>query len=466
MKANFRIRSSLLPLCPLLGLVVACGSAGSADDDDPVGAGSGGTLPTGASSGGTVPGTGGISATGAAATGGPATGGIGMGGASAGTAPTGGVTATGAAGGQPTGGAPTGGAQAGGSPAGGAGGTGGAQTGGSPAGGAGGTGGAQTGECPMGLEGFATVSAEGVNGTTGGGNTTPVQVATLAELAAAVEGSEPGVVVVSGTIRTTDGDGYPLAIGSNKTVVGADANATIYGGLRVNDVSNVIIRNLHIQGVWPDSGPDDTLSSRGSHHIWWDHLDVRDAGDGLLDITRESNYQTVSWCKFWYNDSSNDHRLAALIGSGGGDHPEDWDKLKTTYHHNWWAELVKSRMPRVVYGQAHVYNNYYNSTGNSYCVGVGSYGSILVENNYFKDVNNPHQFMYEVWMYAAASGNVYDDSSGAQDTGLGGSRDACPDGDCSIQENFDPGPFDPPYAYNLEAAEGVPDIVTRCAGPR
>jgi pectate lyase len=260
--------------------------------------------------------------------------------------------------------------------------------------------------------------------------------------------------------------GWPMEIASNKTIVGADKNATIIGGLAVNGVSNVIIRNLNIQGVYPNPGPGDTLSSRNSHHIWWDHLTVWDAEDGLLDITKESNYQTVSWCKFYYTDTSNGHRLASLNGSGGGDHPEDWGKLKVTYHHNWWGDLVTSRMPRVVYGEGHQFNNYFNSPGNSYCIGVGSYGSILVENNYFKDVNNPHQFMYEVYMYASAIGNIYDNTSGARDTGSGGSRDACPDGDCSIQENFDPGPFEPPYEYTLRTAAEVPDIVQRCAGPQ
>jgi pectate lyase len=260
--------------------------------------------------------------------------------------------------------------------------------------------------------------------------------------------------------------GWPMEIASNKTIVGADKNATIIGGLAVNGVSNVIIRNLNIQGVYPNPGPGDTLSSRNSHHIWWDHLTVWDAEDGLLDITKESNYQTVSWCKFYYTDSSNGHRLASLNGSGGGDHPEDWGKLKVTYHHNWWGDLVTSRMPRVVYGEGHQFNNYFNSPGNNYCIGVGSYGSILVENNYFKDVNNPHQFMYEVYMYASATGNIYDNTSGARDTGSGGSRDACPDGDCSIQENFEPGPFEPPYEYSLRPAAEVPDIVQRCAGPQ
>ncbi len=305
------------------------------------------------------------------------------------------------------------------------------------------------------------MSADGVSSTTGGGSATPVTVTTLSALREAVQDTKPRVVIVKGTISTTaDGDGYPLKISSNKTLQGADKSATIVGGLTVNGVSNVIIRNLNIQGVWPNSGPGDTLSSSNAHHIWYDHLNVWDAEDGLLDITNQSSYQTVSWSKFWYTNASHDHRLASLNGSGGGDHPEDWGRLKVTYHHNWFSTLVDQRMPRVMYGQGHQFNNYYNAPGNAYAIGVGSYGSILVENNYFKNVNNPHQFMYDVYMYAEARGNVYDNTAGARDTGFGGTRNV------TGQEAFKPGPFTPPYGYSLRLASEVPAIVQRCAGPQ
>ena len=113
-----------------------------------------------------------------------------------------------------------------------------------------------------------------------------------------------------------------------------------------------------------------------------------------------------------------------------------------------------------MYGEGHQFNNYYNSPGNSYCIGVGSYGSVLIENNYFKDVNDPHLFMYDVYMYAEASGNVYDNTTGAKDTGHGGTRDV------AGQEAFDPGPFEPPYDYTLDRANDVPALVQKCVGPQ
>ena len=51
---------------------------------------------------------------------------------------------------------------------------------------------------------------------------------------------------------------------------------------------------------------------------------------------------------------------------------------------------MKERMPRVRFGQVHVYNNYYsNLTGGGYCQGVGVECHILVENNYYDGVTMP-----------------------------------------------------------------------------
>ncbi len=224
------------------------------------------------------------------------------------------------------------------------------------------------------LIGFATVNGN----TTGGGNATPTTVKTLAELKAAVADNNPRVIIVSGTIKTTDGGNSALQITSNKTIIGADKNAKIYGGIAMSGVNNVVVRNLSVQGVWPNIGPGDAVAvANSAHHIWLDHLSIWDAPDGNLDITKQANYVTVSWCKFWYTSKDHPHRLNGLIGAGGGTQPDDWGKLKVTYHHNWFADLVDQRMPRLMYGQAHVFNNYYTATGNSYCVGVGSYGAAL-----------------------------------------------------------------------------------------
>ena len=304
--------------------------------------------------------------------------------------------------------------------------------------------------------GFATVAGN----TAGGGNETSTTVTNFAELKAAAQDNAPRVIVISGTIKTTDGGGYAMEIKSNKTIAGANKHSTIYGGISLKNASNVVVRNLNIHGTWPNPGPDDAVSLRNSHHIWLDHLNIWDATDGNLDITSQSSCVTVSWCKFWFTDKRHPHRLCALIGSGGGDHPEDWGKLKVTYHHNWFADLVDQRMPRLMYGQAHIFNNYYTSSGNSYCIGVGSYGAALIENNYFKNVKSPHTFMYDVYCEITARGNIYDNTTGNKDAGRGGNRDAS-------RQNFPVSAFtQPPYTYKLDKADDIPALVSRYAGPQ
>ena len=75
-----------------------------------------------------------------------------------------------------------------------------------------------------------------------------------------------------------------------------------------------------------------------------------------------------------------------------------------------------------------------------------------------------HQFMYDWHMYIAASGNVYDNTTGAKDTGLGGTRDTNdPTLNAGVEEAA---AFTPPYQYTLDKAADVPAIVQKCAGPQ
>ena len=162
--------------------------------------------------------------------------------------------------------------------------------------------------CPdPGVNGFASQNG----GTTGGGSAAPITVTTAADLRTHAKASGPRVIIVKGTINT----GEAVSVTSDKTIRGFDASATIVGGFDMNGVKNIILKNMNIKA----GDAADTIASRKSTNIWYDHLNVYDAADGLLDITNESDFQTVSWCKFWYSSSSMDHRLASLVGSGGGD---------------------------------------------------------------------------------------------------------------------------------------------------
>lgn len=304
------------------------------------------------------------------------------------------------------------------------------------------------------LYGWAAVNADGIDKTTGGGNVTPIVVTdrnTLKELAA---GNEPRVIVVDGKINTFG----TLYVGSNKTIVGMDEDATIVGEVNITGQSNVIVSNLNIQGAWPVTMPEDGVDITESHHIWMDHLNIWDAPDGNLDIKTGSDYITVSWCKFSYTDSSHEHRLSNLIGSGTGHDTTDMGKLNVTYHHNWFADKVSQRQPRLLYGKGHIYNNYYSSNQSSYCIGVGCYAAALIENNYFNGSNNPHQF-YKTDTFPAnivARGNEYVNTKGDKHTGFrsGGTKINVPD--------FN----NPPYTYYLDDAKDIPTLVTENAGPR
>ncbi len=306
------------------------------------------------------------------------------------------------------------------------------------------------------LYGWAAVHAEGLEGVTGGGSASPQLVTTFEELTRLAGDDIPRVLVVSGKIETI---GPGIMIGSNKTIVGMDENATIYGGIRIHNASNVIVHNLNIQGTWPSTGPDDGVQVQNSHHLWFNHLSIWNAPDGNMDITQGSDYITVSWCKFWYTERAqyrHPHRLNALVSSGAGDHEDtDMGKLHITFHHNWFADWIKERMPRVMYGQVHLYNNYYSSQNNNYCIGADCYAALLVENNYFENVNNPHIFNYPDNDYPAsitARGNMYNRTKGSRAAGQKNSLRVVP----YETTNYD---------YYLDLAADVPRIVQSYVGP-
>ncbi len=303
------------------------------------------------------------------------------------------------------------------------------------------------------LIGWAALPAYGTATTTGGGNTTPQLVTDLATLRTLAGDGTPRVLLLSGTFVTGS---TAIEVASNKTLRGADQNAKIQGGLRIEDRSNVIIQNLSVQGNGQGGTPADAIEVRGTHHAWFDHLTVWEGGDGNLDLTRGCDYITVSWSKFYYTNASHTHRLCTLVGGGSTHADTDWGKNNVTFHHNWYSSLVNSRMPRLLFGKGHFFNNYYNAPGNSYCIGTGSWASGLVENNYFKQVQSPHQYQDTNPSYIAASGNIYDTCTGNQHTGLG-----YPDNDGN-----DPGPWIPTYNYTLDPAANVPAMVTAGAGPQ
>ena len=193
---------------------------------------------------------------------------------------------------------------------------------------------------------------------------------------------------------------------SNTSIIGMD-NAKLKGVNLVLDSDNVIIRNIQFESPYdyfpswdPNDGPEgnwnsqyDSISIKGSTHIWIDHSSFQDGPeivqkyfgrkyehrDGLVDITNEADYITISYSTF------ENHNKTMLIGSSDSK-ISDEGKLHVTLHHNYFHNVVQ-RLPIVRFGQVHVYNNYFSSdTTNgeyayAYALGVGKNSQIYAENN-------------------------------------------------------------------------------------
>lgn len=222
-----------------------------------------------------------------------------------------------------------------------------------------------------------------------------------------------------------------IRIPANTTIVGVGRNARVLGAwfdLRPSSTSgntpmNVIIRNLAFEDTYdcfPQWAPNDgaagnwnslydTISVRNATHVWIDHNSFADVAtasetlpvyfgrlyevhDGLLDVTNESDLVTISWNRF------SNHDKTMLVGSSDGA-VADRGKLRLTLHHNLFQDLGQ-RVPRVRYGQVHLYSNHYKlsdeaADGYGYSWGVGIESQIHAENNHFRvsDAVTPDLFI-------------------------------------------------------------------------
>jgi pectate lyase len=268
-----------------------------------------------------------------------------------------------------------------------------------------------------------------------------------------------------------------VKVGSNKTIIGV-CGADLHGHVEISGSTNVIVRNIKIVGyavgdcaldptfdasVGCSSGQDAISVQKNANHIWFDHCDISDGTDGNLDITNGANYVTVSWTKFHYSPRTDDvgsdktdaagHRFSNLVG--GTDTPstdDDADALNVTWHHDWWADNVVERQPRVRFGQNHLFNNLWTSTASNYCVRAGTEARILVEDGVFAGVKNPEQFNSTAdqgTSFVTATDNIYPGTTGTEDTGGGGT------------------PFTtPPYTYTLDPTAGLQAAIQSGAGPQ
>lgn len=222
--------------------------------------------------------------------------------------------------------------------------------------------------------GFASVTKL----TTGGLGGKTVVVSSPEQFVSYIKQQEPYTIIVQGELDLSFSKMHKVA--SNKTIFGQKDAVLIGGGLQLEGVENVIIRNLTFH-----KSLDDAIEIRnGSQHIWIDHNSFGTQQDGGIDIRLQSSFVTVSWNHFLNTGKT------SLIGSSDNE-TGSRGYLKVSYHHNLF-ENTNSRNPMVRFGEAHVYNNYYLGVRN-YGIRAYTEGSVLSESNFFRKTKTPMEIV-------------------------------------------------------------------------
>jgi pectate lyase len=296
-----------------------------------------------------------------------------------------------------------------------------------------------------GLIGWASHPGLGLDTTIGGALGRVVTATTAAELEAYAGSAEPLVIRICGTIRAPS-----VQVSSNKTLVGVGENPTLEGGLAIRGtadafVKDVIVKNLRVDASFSNVEGVGIMVDK-AHHVWVDHNDLFDAVGGLLHVVNGADFVSVSWTKFHFTPDTPDleHRFGCMIGDSDDKAATDSGHLRVTLHHNWWADYIRQRAPRVRFGDVHLFDNFSSGAGNDYSIWAAVGSRVLLENHYFQGVTNPHE-LHDPDAQLLAIGSVYDDAVGLmQSTGAA---------------------FTPPYVYAMDPTIDVPALVTRSAGP-
>jgi pectinesterase len=277
------------------------------------------------------------------------------------------------------------------------------------------------------------MEGDGFGVNTGGNSGPQVIVSTPSELIAYAESVKPYRIIIDGTI---DMGTRKVNLTSYKTIEGANDRSKLIGNLNcTNGNGHIIIKNLTITNPYGDG-----VTIWNAHHVFVNHVTFVDCADGSCDINNGSDFVTVSWCKFYYVNQTK-HKYVMILGGDPYDAPGD--KLHVTIHHNWLAEGCDQRMPSGSYSNAHLYNNYFSSAGNSYCTNARIGTNWLAENNYYDGVKNP--CYYQDGGKITMIGNVFNNCTGTISEGTVSS-------------------LQPSYPYSLTPANDVPEVVMVGAG--
>lgn len=300
------------------------------------------------------------------------------------------------------------------------------------------------------LAGFATEAG----GTTGGqGDPDPVTISDGVTLYETIKNKEAGplTIYINGTITPANSGSYTkidIKDVDDISIIGVGTSGDFNGiGIKITRASNIIIRNIKVHHVL--IGDKDCISIEGpADHIWIDHCELyneyqnveKDYYDGLLDAKDEAEYLTYSW------NYLHDSWKTMLCGSSESD---TYDR-KLTAHHNFFRNC-NSRIPLFRGGTGHFFNNYYDSIAST-AINSRIGACVLIENNYFKNTQDP-------WVSA------YSSTLGGGDT-VGNILDNCTwffDDDTHVLPSCTPSI---PYDYNdlLHDADAIPALVMAYAG--
>jgi pectate lyase len=309
--------------------------------------------------------------------------------------------------------------------------------------------------------GWSTLNGGTTGGKFGGSTVLVDNVDTFPELKAACESTTTQTIRITGDITSTTNDGTGrIVIKSNKSIIGAAIGGDItrvpllqgVGFQIIGGTTNIIIRNLKMTlknlATPTNTNSGDVIQIYGNtgsiRNIWIDHCEFFQESalavsryDGLLDVTFDVSYITISWCYF------HDAPKGTLMGQGTGDAVFN---RRATMHHNRW-ENMGERAPRYNSGEGHVYNSWFKNLTSS-CINLYNGAKVRVEGSVFENSDDPVAPKDSSTFVIVGTGtlaNQYTNCTGSQPTSSTTSSTI-------------------PYTYTAEATSTVKQTVIDSAG--
>ncbi|CAE6364114.1 pectate lyase/Amb allergen [Rhizoctonia solani AG-1 IB] len=310
-----------------------------------------------------------------------------------------------------------------------------------------------------------------------------------------------------------------VKIGNNTSILGNPKRKKRVARLEdmaiaVNQTNNVIMQDFEVYSpidLFPEWDPSDGSTGNWnsrydaigvvtSTNLWFDHLTISDGlhpdteaptifgkkvqrHDGAIDITEGADLITMSHCLVYNHDKSH------LVGNNDANNlgPGDIGRLRVSFHANAWLNSLQ-RSPRLRFGKAHVFNNYYKASlldpeeKLQYFLGMGIESSILSEANAFEieaknrtDAVNAVIGQYKGYRFKDNRSWVNSDFADVEavakskyDTAKAAEIAAASTAGRAVAEwathNFTNELFKPDYFYRLKKAEDVKKYVLANAG--